>query len=209
VIEPDARDARVGPRVEEREAGAREVGLGVVEGRRRTAAVVEQLALHPVRLLRAGKLARARVDREVGHAHVLPVLLDLDLDGVAGAVLVRDDGRDLRLEVLDLTVGDQDVVGRPAEDRAGVPRSEPLVRLREEALVGVREDAVAKRAERRIARRHGRGGLLLRGLRVRVRALDLGAGAEGLDRHLLQVALERRQRGLEILAREHPLRLGF
>ena len=75
VVEADAGDARVGLRVEQREPRARQVGLGVGQRRRRAAAVVEELALHPVRLLGARELARARLDREVGLAHALPVLL--------------------------------------------------------------------------------------------------------------------------------------
>ena len=91
-----------------------------------------------IRLLCARELARARVDGEVGLADVLPVLLDLDLDGVARVVLVRHDRRRLRLEVVDRAVGDEDVVGRPAQDRARVPGAEAGLRLREHARVGVR-----------------------------------------------------------------------
>src|SRR5258708_6643346 len=62
VIQPDAGDAGVDFRVEEIEAGAGHVGLGVGEGRGGAAAVGEELARDAVGLFGARLLARARLD---------------------------------------------------------------------------------------------------------------------------------------------------
>src|SRR5580692_6428899 len=82
VFEPDAGRAGGNFGVQEVEARAGEARLGVGEGGRGAAPVVEELPLHAVTLLGAGELASARLDGEVGLADSLEILGDLDGDPV-------------------------------------------------------------------------------------------------------------------------------